>query len=405
MSESRQVLATAASLIERQPVRWLVPGLVPLGNVTVLAGIGGLGKSQWTVRVAGELSRGAYGDPAGTLIATAEDSPETTVRPRLEAVEADLDRIRFLTVKVGDDGISEGISIPSDLAALEAMIRGDGVRLLIVDPLVVHLPINVDSHKDQSVRHALASLYRLAVVADIAVIALLHLNKTNGLAPLARLSGSGGFGNAARSVLLLDRDPDDPDNEQGRRRILAHIKCNLAPLASSQLYEIESIILEPTATVPAVATSRITLIGETSLSAEAILNQGGEEERTAREEAEAFLRDYLADGARYPAAEIYKEAAKLRIADHTLKRARKKIGAKTEKAGFGRGWEWWLPKSPVPDSLSPSSPSSPSMASEENEENEENTNLTTALFADEPPPFDDNDIDSFIADLIERGIA
>jgi len=250
---------------------------------------------------------------------------------------------------------------------------------------------NIDSHKDQSVRRALAPLYRLAVAADIAIIALLHLNKTSGLAPLARLSGSGGFGNAARSVLLLDRDPGDPENEQGRRRILAHIKCNLAPLAPSLLYEIEPILLDATDTAPAAETSRITLIGEIDLSAEAILNQGGEEERTAREEAEAFLLDYLADGAHHPAAEIYKEAAKLRIADHALKRARKKIGAKTEKAGFSRGWEWWLSaKSPVPDSLSPSSPSSPSQPPEENEENEENRDMTTEPL-DDVGPFDDPD--------------
>jgi putative DNA primase/helicase len=380
----RRVIVTAAASIERAPVKWLVPRRVPIGNVTVLAGVGGLGKSQWTIRIAGELSRGVYGDCAGTLIATAEDAPETTVVPRLEAVEADLERIRFLTVRNGDDEISDGITIPNDLPDVEAIIRVSDIRLLVVDPLVAHLQTSIDSHKDQSVRRALAPLYRLAASADIAVIALLHLNKTTGLAPLARLSGSGGFGNAARSVLLLDRDPDDGDGHQGRRRILAHIKCNLAPLAPSLVYEIESVLLPATDTAPDVETSRITLIGETDLSAEAILNQGGEEERTAREEAEAFLRDYLADGARHPAAQIYEEAAKLRIADSTLKRARKKIRAKTEKSSFDGGWEWWLPsKSPDTETLSPSTPSSPSENTQGNEENEETTHLTTRLFADD----------------------
>jgi hypothetical protein len=61
------------------------------------------------------------------------------------------------------------------------------------------------------------------------------------------------------------------------------------------------------------------------------------------EEAVEFLSDFLADGSRHPAADIFKEGAKLRIPDHKLKRARKKLGVKTEKAGFGRGWEWWIP--------------------------------------------------------------
>jgi hypothetical protein len=113
-------------------------------------------------------------------------------------------------VKIGDDDITDGLAIPDDLSAVEALIRGDGVRLLVVDPLVAHLPIHIDSHKDQSVRRALAPLYRLAVATDIAVIALLHLNKTNGLAPLARLSGSE---HRLLTALFANHVPFDDDGQ------------------------------------------------------------------------------------------------------------------------------------------------------------------------------------------------
>ena len=131
---------------------------------------------------------------------------------------------------------------------------------MVVDPLVAPLPGHVDSYKDQSVRRALAPLYRLAKAQGCAVVTLIHLNKAQGLAPLARLSGSGGFGNAARSVLLLDRDPDDEEN--GRRRVLAHIKCNVGPEMPSLSYEIEPIILAEKNDEPRVETSRIRLLGE-----------------------------------------------------------------------------------------------------------------------------------------------
>jgi hypothetical protein len=46
-------------------------------------------------------------NPGVTLIATAEDSPSVTVRPRLEAVGANLDRVSFVAIQ-SDDGLDDG---------------------------------------------------------------------------------------------------------------------------------------------------------------------------------------------------------------------------------------------------------------------------------------------------------
>jgi RecA-family ATPase len=201
----RRAIATPAADVRRERVEWLSPGRVPLRMVTVLAGFGGLGKSQWTALLAAE-------NPRFTLIATAEDSPAATVRPRLEAVGADLERVAFVSIQT-DDGFEDGLTIPDDIDTLHELVAEHSANLLVVDPLVAHLPGDIDSHKDQSVRRALAPLYRLAEECGCAVVCVMHLNKAQGLAPLARLSGSGAFGNFARSVLLLDRDPDDPDGD------------------------------------------------------------------------------------------------------------------------------------------------------------------------------------------------
>jgi RecA-family ATPase len=353
----RRLQATPAAKIQREQVEWLEPGRVPIGLVTVLAGVGGLGKSQWTCLLAARLSRGELGEPGVTLIATAEDSPSTTVVPRLEALEANLELVHFLTIKT-KEGDEDGIAIPDDLAALQAMVATKGVRLLVIDPLVAHLPMQIDSHRDQAVRGALAPLYRLANETGCAVVAILHLNKSQGMAPLARLGGSIAFGNAARSVLLLDREPDD---DTGTRRVLAHIKCNVGPHAPSLLYRVAPIVLEAKGNAPMVTTSRLELLGETEHDGESIL--GDDDDRTALEEAVDFLRDTLGDGERHQAKGIFREAHELHIADRTLQRARKRLGAKSEKAGFGRaGWEWWLPgakatASPSVGALAPMSPS------------------------------------------------
>jgi excisionase family DNA binding protein len=213
----RRAIATPFAQIKREAVQWLDPGRIPVGMVTVLAGIGGLGKSQWTDLLAARLSRGEFGKPGVSLLATAEDSESATVRPRLEAAGAKIELVHSITIQ-SDDGIEDGITIPGDLDQVEALVAELGARLLVIDPLVAHLPSEIDSHKDQSVRLALAPLYRLAQAQNCAVVAVLHLNKASGMAPLMRLGGSGAFGNAARSVLLLDRDPDDPDGEEGNQR-------------------------------------------------------------------------------------------------------------------------------------------------------------------------------------------
>lgn len=336
-----QLVATPASEIQREEIEWLVPGRIPVGLVTVLAGVGGLGKSQLTCRYAADLSTGKLGEPFATLIATAEDTPSTTVIPRLQALEADLNLIRFLTVKT-KEGDEDGIELPRDTPALMDAIRDLGARLLVVDPLVAHLPGHIDTHRDQSVRRALAPLYRLAKETNCAVIAVLHLNKAQGLAPLQRLGGSTGFGNAARSVLLLDRDPDDPDGEGGKRRVLAHIKCNVAPLAPSLLYSVEPIVLPAKGNEPMVKTSRLELIGESEHDGRSLL--GDEETRTAIADAKGFLREHLGDGRRHQAKDVTRAARENGINERTLQRARKAIGAEAERVGFGKdgAWEWWL---------------------------------------------------------------
>jgi hypothetical protein len=339
----RHVTTVPFTEIKRRRVEWLDGGRVPVGLVTVIAGYGGLGKSQWMLSLCARLSRGELGPPGVSLIATAEDDEETTVRPRLEAASANLELIHAVTIQM-DDGTEDGLSLPDDLHDVEARVEELKARLLIVDPIVSFLPSHIDSHKDQSVRRALAPLYRLARRHRCTVVACIHLNKAQGMKPLQRLNGSGGFGNAARSVLLLDHDPDDPAGDDGNRRVLAHIKCNIAQRAPSLVYEVRPILLPATDGMPEVETSRLELVGESAHNGDALLT--GNDERDARNEAEEFLLDLLADGERHPAETVFREGHKLGISVDRLKRARKRIGAKSEKAAAYQGrWEWWLPKS------------------------------------------------------------
>jgi AAA domain len=285
-----------------------------------------------------------------TLIATAEDSLAATARPRLEAAQADLDRVAFVEMQT-DDGLPTGLSLPDDVGELEQLVQECGASLVVVDPLAAHLPAEVNSWRDQSVRLALAPLHALADRQRCAVVLVVHLNKALSAEPLRRIGGSVGIPAAARSVLLLARDPDDGDT----RRVLAHVKCNVGPLAPSLLYELEPIRLPATNGFPDVETVRLVEKGESD-------HQGGDllgapvddDELTAVGEAEEFLRAELADGRRL-ATELMVAARKVGIAEKTLRRGKANVRVDSHKDG--PVWYWSLPA--TKKAGHPTRPSSP----------------------------------------------
>jgi putative DNA primase/helicase len=333
----RAVETNPVSTYARERVEWLIHGRVPRRAVTVLVGDPGLGKSLLTCRWAGETWRTG----GAVLLATAEDSIAATVRPRLEAVEADLERVHI--VRLMHEGMEEGIALPDDVALLEERVADTEAQLVVIDPLMAHLPENVNSWRDQSVRRALAPLHHMAEAQDCAVVVVGHLNKLSGTDTLYRIGGSIGIGGAARSVLLLARDPDDPEGEQGRRRVLAHAKCNVGEKAASLLYSVEPTLLTGD---EQLKTARLVEHGEMETTAAQLLSRRDDDEAPARMEAEEFLRLIL-EGGPVRSQEVLRQAKDAGIKEKTLRRAKTTLGVKAVQVGGKAhgGWAWELPGS------------------------------------------------------------
>jgi RecA-family ATPase len=234
------VSLTAADTIKSGPVRWLWQGWVPLGALSVVAGEAGLGKSTLTgAHLTGSVTRGAvagelHGKPHDVLIASAEDDWPAVIVPRLMAANADLERVH--RVDVEDEHGAGMLTLPTDVKRLELALDGlkaDGrpVAMIVIDPIGAFLSAETDSHKDASVRRALAPLAQLASARQLAVVVVAHLNKDDSQRIMTRVSGSVAFGAAARSVLGFVRDPDDADGEQGADRVLVHCKTNVGKYA------------------------------------------------------------------------------------------------------------------------------------------------------------------------------
>lgn len=322
--------SVAASTITPEAVRWIWPSRIAAGMLNVLAGPAGSGKSTILYDVAARLSR----DGGTVLIATAEDHLSAVVRPRLEAASADLDRVHVWTAP---------LILPTDLERLEGRARELSAVLVTVDPLVAFLHGRIDTHKDSSVRQALAPLATMAEAIGCAVVTVIHTNKSATDDPLFRISGSGAFAAAARHVLLACADPDD---EEGVRRVLAVVKSNLAEFPPPLGYRIAGVVLD--ADGLNIPTSRIEWGDEIpSLDPRSLLRPlPDDEERLATDEAADFLRVELAAGPR-PAKEVLAAAKRLNLSAATVKRARARLGVRakplTDDAGRVTGWRLELP--------------------------------------------------------------
>lgn len=338
-------LTRRLSDVRREELRWLWPGRIPAGKVSMLVGDPGLGKSMVTLGIAATVSRGGrwpiHGEgraPAGDVVlVSAEDDPGDTIRPRLEAAGADLERVHALDgiQEVNEDG--ERVRRPwtlSDLSELERLIeRLPDCRLLVIDPVSAYLAA-VDSHKNSDVRALLAPLADLAARHRLAVLAVSHLNKSQGPA-IYRTTGSLAFTAAARSVYCVTKDTNDP-----ARRLVVPIKANLAPDATAVAYRIGT---------DETGTPRLEWEPDPfEIDAnEALASVSGDpDERTERQEAAEWLRDVLADGPKQ-ASEIFKEA-RGSFSERTLRRARAEIGARIRREGFGGGSKWFIPAVPTP---------------------------------------------------------
>ena len=335
------------SAIERQAVRWLWPGRIPLGKVTVLDGDPGLGKSTVTLTIAAKVSTGSpFPDGAkptagGVILLSAEDDVADTIRPRLEAAGADLHRCWvFDEIHTGDEP-PRPPEFPTDLDRLEKFITIHGAALVVVDPLMAYLSGAVDSHRDQDIRRVMAGFKRVAERTGAATLVIRHMNKGDGKA-IYRGSGSIGIIGAARAGLLIAPDPQDD-----QRRILAMTKSNLAKMPDALAYRLVDDDLYDCA--------RVVWDGATTHTAADLLRPPDPDEAPAQAEAAEILREILGETPML-ARNAERLAAQAGIAKTTLHRARKSLGVVSRREGFGPGsyFVWSMPsKSPPPETTEP----------------------------------------------------
>jgi len=331
---------TRMSSVVKTRIEWIAPGRLAVGKLTMMDGDPGLGKSTMALEWAALMSRGEpilggpKTDPRGVVLISDEDDLGDTTVPRLEAAGADLSRICQLHM-IDDEGNESLPEFPRDGPALEAAMREFDAGLLIIDPLVMYLGPEINSHRDADVRRAVMPIVAAAQKTRAAVLTLRHMNKSGGTNAIYRGGGSIGFLAIARIGMVVAKDPDD---ESGQTAVLATSKINVGLKPPSIAYQLES--------VPGTDVARVRWIGESRHQADHLLEPAAtDEERGQRSEAEDFLISSLTDGS-MEVRDLQRQAKDAAIAWRTIERAKSKLGIESRREGFGRNGKflWFFPE-------------------------------------------------------------
>ncbi|HYF15049.1 MAG TPA: AAA family ATPase [Phycisphaerales bacterium] len=341
VDDSPALVLINAATVEPEPLEWLWLGWFPLRKLTLLTADPGVGKSTLLVDVAARITRGGpmpdgskLARPGSVIFFCAEDGLADTVRPRLGAAGADLRRVLFCP-GVCEAGSEDGSSVRTfdlerDAARLEnSLAANPDCVMVVIDPITAFLG-RTDAHKNADVRKVLQPLVDLAAKRGVAVVMISHLNKAAGASPLHRNMGSVAFAAVARVMLVLGKDPTDPN-----RRLLVRAKSNTGADQGGIAFR---LVGDPEGS----AGTRIVWEGSVNTTAEELL--GGQTapaecSRVERDEAKAWLGEALANGP-VPSSQIKRAATEDGHSWGTIRRAKEELGVEAIK---GDRWSWALP--------------------------------------------------------------
>lgn len=328
------IMLESVADIEEKEARWLIPGYVPAGQITLLAGDGGSGKTTCWCGIAAAVSRGEkaffspeppeFGtcEPGKVLFFSSEDSVEYTLKKRLRLAGADLGNIYFLSLK--DNRFSE---LKFDSSIVRDIIADYRPQLCIFDPLQSFVPPQFQMSQRNAMRASLNPLIGLGQEYGTTFILVVHTNKKIGCYGRNRVADSADIWDISRSVLIVG-DAQERDVEGGPLKYISHEKCNLGPLSQTALFTIDS---------GGVAHFK-RFCDKKDADFVHQRDAGYTKPAPSRQDAEDFICDFLKNGQRLT-SDLYDEASNRGISTSTLKRAKTQLTKEgrlfTVSQGFG----------------------------------------------------------------------
>ena len=226
-------LVSLYSDVMTKQVNWLWFPYIAYGKLTLLQGDPGDGKSTMMMHLIAEISRGgampdgtALGRPQRVIYQCAEDSVGDMIKPRLVKMGANCKNIAYI------NEASSGNLTLDDERIRDAIISFEP-KLLVMDPIQAYIGNDSSLQIAGSARKLMRRLSIWAETYDCAIVLIGHMNKRETVKGLYRGLGSIDIMAAVRSVMQVERDPDDP-----HIRVVTHIKNSLEATGGEIRFEI-----------------------------------------------------------------------------------------------------------------------------------------------------------------------
>ena len=200
------------------PVNWLWKPMIPYSKVTIIEGDGGDGKTTMILTIAAMLSQGIQPPSLirGHLVEQPHCEPITTFYLTNEDEVADTSLVRFLRAGGDSHRFAYSAELQEHMTMTEenlmSVIEQSKCRLLIIDPFQAFLPDGTSMGSITKMRSVFTALANIAKKADVAIVLVGHLNKSEGSKDIHRGFGSADIAAAVRSILMVQMSKRDREN-------------------------------------------------------------------------------------------------------------------------------------------------------------------------------------------------
>lgn len=329
--------------VEEENIDWIWYPYLARGEVTILEGDPGLGKSYLAQMVAKDICDGRRLPAVKKLKPVQgkvayfdiENASATVTKKRLLC--NDMQHLENFYQEEEPFTVEDDETLDIVYEAIDKLRP----TLCVFDTLNTYIGGGKDTHKASDVQAVFKRFVEIARRFNCSVLVLRHLTKSSKERALYRGQGSIAFSGLARVVLTVGQSPDDPDT-----RVMAVTKINVTRPPRALTFTIESL----PDTLRESDRSRFVWGDFVDFTSDEIIVNaavGSDSKREAQRElmdAEAFVLGVLSEGP-VEKKKVERAAEARSISKTVLAKAAKALGVVKEKRGFGRkaAWLWGLP--------------------------------------------------------------
>ncbi len=223
---------------EENDVDWMIRGYLPKGQITLVCGTGGTGKTSVWASLVASISTGSktlfdgYIDidgqarqPQKVIFFSAEDTIENVIKKKLRKQGANMSNILSISI---EDKRFDKIKFGSKF--LEAILKKYRPALCVFDPLQAFIDSRIKMSDRNAMRQNMRSLIEWGKEYGTTFLIVMHTNKLSNVWGRQRMADSADLWDIARCVWMVG------DTDQEGVKYLRHEKSNYGRTGQTMLF-------------------------------------------------------------------------------------------------------------------------------------------------------------------------